>query len=56
MIAPGRQGIDSVRLANAMHLSAWTGADIEMASFDEDRYLAELNARIAAEGRYPLRS
>ena len=56
LIAPGRQGIDSVRLANAMHLSAWTGADIEMASFDEDRYLAELNARIAAEGRYPLRS
>ena len=56
LIAPGRQGIDSVRLANAMHLSAWTGADIDMASFDEDRYLAELNARIAAEGRYPLRS
>ena len=56
LVADGHEGINSVRLANAMHVSAWTGEDIDLTNFDGDRYLAELNARIAAEGRYPLRS
>lgn len=55
LIAPGAGGVNSVLLANAMHLSAWTGSDIDLTTFDEDLYLAELNKRIAAEGRYPLR-
>ena len=56
LLAPGADGILGVRLANGMHLSAWTGADIDLTSFDDDAYLAELNKRIAAEGRYPARS
>lgn len=55
LIAPGTDGINGVRLANAMLLSAWTGRDIDLTTFDDDEFLAELNARIAAEGRFPPR-
>lgn len=55
LIAPGRDGLHGVRLANAMHLSAWTGREVDMVSFDEESYLRELNKRIAAEGTYPQR-
>ncbi|MGI5952352.1 MAG: Gfo/Idh/MocA family protein [Brooklawnia sp.] len=56
LIAPGRDGLNSVRLANAMYLSAWTGTDIELDSLDDDLFFTELNKRIAAEGRYPQRT
>ncbi|WIY81553.1 Gfo/Idh/MocA family oxidoreductase [Propionimicrobium sp. PCR01-08-3] len=56
LIAPGADGLTSVRLANAMQLSGWTGQDIELARFDDDAYLAELNKRIEEEGRFPARS
>ncbi|QPZ39498.1 Gfo/Idh/MocA family protein [Paramicrobacterium chengjingii] len=56
LIAPGPDGINGVRLANAMHLSAWTGEEVDMVNFDEERYLTELNARIEAEGAFPARS
>lgn len=36
-------------MANAMHLSAWTGQDIDLTTFDDDLYLAELNKLIEAE-------
>jgi predicted dehydrogenase len=55
LLAPGSDGITGVRLANAIHLSAWTGKEVPI-DFDEDQYLAELNARIEAEGQYPTRS
>lgn len=44
-----------VRLANAIHLSAWTGEEVSITDFDEDRYLRELNQRIAQEGAFTLR-
>lgn len=53
LLAPGTDGIYGVRLANAIHLSAWTGREVPL-DFDEAEYLRELNARIAAEGLYPL--
>lgn len=56
LIAPGPDGINGVRLANAMHLSAWTGEEVDMTDFDEQRYLDELNARIRAEGTFAERS
>lgn len=56
LIAPGAEGIHGVRLANAMHLSAWTGTEIAIDPFDEERYLAELNRRILAEGAFPART
>ncbi len=55
LVAPGRDGINGVRLANAMQLSAWTGEKVDMVNFPADQYLAELNKRIAAEGKFPTR-
>lgn len=52
LLAPGSDGINGVRLANAIHLSAWTGKEVPI-DFDEDEYLAELNKRIREEGAYP---
>jgi len=55
LLASGLDGLAQVKLANAMHLSAWTGRDVDLAHLDATQYLAELNSRIAAEGRYPTR-
>jgi len=55
LIAPGADGIHGVRLANAIHLSGWTGREVPL-DLDEDAYLSELNARIRAEGGFPERS
>lgn len=55
LIAPGADGIDGVRLANAAHLSAWLGREVAVDGEDE-RYLDELNRRIRAEGQFPERS
>lgn len=52
LIAPGSDGINGVRIANAMHLSAFLGREVDI-DFSEDEYLTELNARIAAEGKFP---
>jgi predicted dehydrogenase len=52
LIAPGSDGINGVRLANAMHLSAFLGREVDI-DFPEDQYLSELNTRIAAEGKFP---
>ncbi|MFD4421812.1 Gfo/Idh/MocA family protein [Agromyces sp. NPDC058484] len=54
LIASGAEGIRGVRLANAIHLSSWTGREVPI-DFDEDEFLAELNARIQTEGRYAAR-
>ncbi|WP_127129192.1 Gfo/Idh/MocA family protein [Georgenia sp. SYP-B2076] len=54
LLAPGSDGINGVRLANAIHLSSWTGREVPL-DFDEDEYLTELNTRIAAEGKFPER-
>ncbi|MGM0385511.1 MAG: Gfo/Idh/MocA family protein, partial [Actinomycetota bacterium] len=56
LVAPGADGINGVRLANAMHLSSWTGEEVDMENFDEERHLAELNRRIEAEGKFETRS
>jgi predicted dehydrogenase len=55
LLAPGAEGINGVRLANAIHLSSWTGREVGL-DFDEDEYLDELNKRIAEEGKFPVRS
>lgn len=54
LLAPGADGMLGVRLANAIHLSSWLGREVPL-DFDPDEYLAELNARITAEGAYPTR-
>ena len=55
LLAPGSDGIKGVRLANAIHLSAWTGREVGL-DFDEEEFLAELNSRIADEQKFPERS
>lgn len=55
LIAPVGDGIHGVRLANAIHLSGWTGEEVSIEQFDEDRYLTELNSRIEREGKFPTR-
>ncbi|MBW9095664.1 Gfo/Idh/MocA family oxidoreductase [Microbacterium jejuense] len=54
LIASGAEGIRGVRLANAIHLSSWTGREVPI-DFDDDEFLAELNVRIGAEGKYAQR-
>ncbi|MGB7962971.1 MAG: Gfo/Idh/MocA family oxidoreductase [Propionicimonas sp.] len=50
LVAPGGDGINGVRLANAMHLSSWTGQEVDMEDFDEERHLAGLNAGAPSSG------
>ncbi|MEV4647304.1 Gfo/Idh/MocA family oxidoreductase [Saccharopolyspora sp. NPDC049357] len=54
LLAPGSEGVNGVRLANAIHLSSWLGQEVPL-DFDEDVYLAELNKRIRSEGKFPER-
>lgn len=55
LLAPGSEGINGVRLANAIHLSSWLGKEVSLENLDEDLYLEELNKRIADEGQYETR-
>ena len=51
LLANGEEGINGVTLANAMHLSSWLDKEVDY-SVDGDLYLAELNKRIAEEGKF----
>ncbi|MDR0290508.1 MAG: Gfo/Idh/MocA family oxidoreductase, partial [Treponema sp.] len=44
LIAEGKEGIHSLTLSNAMHLSSWLDTTIAL-PMDEDRFLEELNKR-----------
>ena len=55
LIAPGSDGINGVKLANAAHLSAWLGREVAIDG-EEETFLAELNARIRTEGLFPERT
>ena len=55
LLAPAADGLNAVQLSNAIILSGWLGREVPFA-FDEDIFLAELNARIRAEGGYPERA
>lgn len=56
LLAPGSDGIHGVRLANGIHLSAWTGSEVDLVNFDEGAYLEELNKRIQEEGKFEERN
>jgi len=47
LLADGREGIRSLQISNAMHLSAWTGGWVEI-PVDEDLYLKTLQEKIKA--------
>lgn len=54
LLAPGSDGINGVTLANSTLLSSWLGREVENPC-DEELFLAELNKRIAEEGKFPTR-
>lgn len=55
LIAPGAEGVNSVRLANAIHVSSWKGREVSF-NFDDKDYLFELNKRIRDEGLFAERA
>lgn len=55
LLAPGSDGMKGVRLANAIHLSSWTGTEVSL-DFDEDEFLGMLNERIRNEGKFAERA
>jgi len=55
LIAPGEDGILGVTLANAIHLSSWSGREVPL-DFDEAEYLRLLDERIREEGLFPERA
>lgn len=52
LLAPGAEGINGVRLMNAMYLSSWLDKEISLESFDDDQYIEWLNDKIKQEGKY----
>lgn len=55
LLAPGADGMHGVRLANAIHISSWTGQEVSIEHFDDTTYLNELNKRIREEGKFEER-
>ena len=51
LIADGREGINGLTISNAMHLSAWTGKEIEVATLDHELFYNELMKRVATSRR-----
>src|SRR5688572_2185740 len=51
LIAPGSDGINGVRLANAIYLSSWTGHEVPL-DFDDDLYVSEFNQRIREKASF----
>ena len=50
LIADGREGINGLTISNAMHLSAWTGKEVDI-PFDEKLFYDELMKRVATSRR-----
>ncbi len=49
LVAPGSDGINGVRLVNAIYLSSWLGKEVST-DFDEDLFLEKLQEQIDKEG------
>ncbi len=50
LVADGREGINALMISNAMHLSAWTGKEVEL-PFDEELYKSLLDERVRTSKR-----
>lgn len=50
LVADGKEGINALLISNAMHLSAWTGKEIEI-PFDEELYKSLLDERVKTSKR-----
>ena len=45
LVADGREGINSLMISNAMHLSAWTNREVDI-PFDENEHLSLFEQRV----------
>ncbi|MGL4949142.1 MAG: Gfo/Idh/MocA family protein, partial [Anaeroplasmataceae bacterium] len=50
LVAQGADGINGVRIANAIHLSSWLGKQVDI-NFDADLFKSELDKKIAEEAK-----
>ena len=50
LVASGEEGINGLTLSNAMHLSAWTGKEVEL-PFDDELFYEELMKRVKTSRR-----
>ena len=50
LIARGEEGINGLTISNAMHLSAWTGREVEL-PFDDEEYYQLLMERVKTSRR-----
>ena len=50
LVADGREGIRALLISNAMHLSAWTGKEVEL-PFDEQQYKSLLDEHVKTSRR-----
>ena len=50
LVAPGTDGINGVRLANAIHLSSWLGKEVDV-DFDEELFHKLLQEKAANENK-----
>jgi len=46
LIAPGEEGIKGLTISNAIHLSSWTGEEINLAEFPDDKFYDMLQEKI----------
>ena len=46
LIAPGEEGIKGLTISNAIHLSSWTGEEIKLSEFSDDKFYDMLQDKI----------
>lgn len=46
LLAPGEEGINGLTISNAIHLSGWTGENIDIKDFPDDRFYDILQEKI----------
>ena len=50
LVADGREGINALLISNAMHLSAWTGREVDI-PFDEELFKSLLDEKVKTSKR-----
>lgn len=51
LVANGEEGINGLTISNAMHLSSWLGKEIEIATFDHEKFYELLMERVKTSRR-----
>ena len=46
LTAKGEEGLNSLTISNAIHLSAWTGETVDVKNFPDDKYYELLQEKI----------